>query len=923
MNLTNLHTMFRPNSVAVIGATDTPGTPGAVILRNLKDGKFIGPIMPVHESLTEIAGLPAFRSIDTLPLTPDVAIICSAPETVPDYVLQLGHRGVAGAIILGTGFADLPPDAHQMLEGAILSAARRTDLRLLGVGSMGFLNPIIGINASLAHCDAQPGRIAFVTQSDSLFTTVLDWAHVRNIGFSQCISLGTRLDFGFGTVLDFLNADPHTRAVLLYVEDIENARHFMSAARATSRNKPVVVIKAGRTPQAAREMARFTTRALGADAVYDAAFRRAGMLRVSDTEALFDSVETIARSKPFKGERLAIVVNGLSPGLITLDRFVEGGGELAEIAPETRNKLAELLVDEPMPGCRAEGCVGNPVNIAANAPPERYADALRILLKAPGVDAVLLLHFPSALVDGKEAAQAVAKAAKRAKRLVLTSWVGGANTEDAREVFNEAGIPVYSTPDKAVRAYLNLVHYRRNQDMLVETPASLPTSYQPETSTARRVMQAALDSGRDRLTVPEAMDILAAYQIPVPETRLAATAEEAAEAAEAIGFPVALKILSPDLVCKSKAGGVALDLDTPQAVMDAARAVAHRVCSAQPECCISGFIVQRMGRRPRAHELYIHVGTDPVFGPYISFGQGGAESEILADSAVALPPLNMTLAKELISRTFIWKLLQGHADRPAADIDALCLTLNKVSQLLIDLPEITSMEINPLFADEQGVLALDADVVVHEDEEETGTARLAIRPYPRELEECITLKNGMRITLRPIRPEDEPAHWDFLSKLSIEDIRYRFFGHIRELPRSEMIRLTQIDYDREMAFIASRESDGDAPETLGVVRGMTKPDNSAMEFAIIIRSDIKRQGLGRILLDKLVRYATSRGTKAIIGEALLENKGMAGLAAALGFEVTKNYQDDVFSFNMPLVRPEDDDGNHGDNEEQKTPEQGD
>ncbi|NJB69266.1 acetyltransferase [Desulfobaculum xiamenense] len=904
MNLTNLHTMFRPTSVAVIGATDEPGTPGAVILRNLQACKFIGPIIPVHETLTEVAGLPVYREIDTLPLTPDLAIICSEPETVPDYVLQLGHRGVAGAVILGTGFAALPSDVRKMLEGAILSAARRTDLRILGVGSMGFICPGVGINASLAHTDAKPGRIAFVTQSDSLFTTVLDWANMRNIGFSYFISLGTKLDFGFGTILDFLNSDPNTRAVLLYVEDIERARQFMSAARATARNKPVVVIKAGRTAEAAREMARFKDGPLGQDAVYDAAFRRAGMLRVYDTDALFDSVETIARSKPFKGERLAIVVNGMSPGLITMDRFIEGGGVLAELVPDTREKLGELLADEPMPGCNAEGCIGNPVNIAPNAPPERYAEALRILLKAPDVDAVLVMHFPSALVDGREVAQAVAEVARRAKRLVLTSWVGGGNAEAAREVFNEESIPVYSTPDKAVRAYLNLVHYRRNQDMLVETPASLPSSYQPDTATARRVLHNALDAGRDRLTVPEAMDILAAYQIPVVDTRLAATAEGAVEAANELGYPVAIKVLSPDLRCKSKAGGVALDLDTPEAVADAAAAVMHRVCLAQPDCCTAGFIVQRMGRRPRAHELFIQMGTDPIFGPYIRFGQGGSESEIIGDAAVTLPPLNMALAKELISRTFVSRLLQGHADRPPADIEALCQTLNKVSQLIVDLPEIVSLEINPLFADEQGVLALDADVEIAE-AEVTGPERLAIRPYPRELEECIQLPNGMHVTLRPIRPEDEPAHWDFLSRLSIEDIRYRFFGLIRELPRSEMIRLTQIDYDREMAFIASLESEDGPNETLGVVRGMTKPDNSAMEFAIIVRSDIKRQSLGKTLMRKLIGYARTRGTRAIIGEALMENAAMAALAGSVGFTVTKSYDDDVYKFRMDLDESQD------------------
>lgn len=901
MNIANLSTMFKPTSVAVIGATEEAGHPGSVVMNNILNSKFIGPVIPVHETLDQVNGIPVYREVDTMPLTPDLAVICSEPETVPDYILQLGRRGVSGAVIVGNGFSDLELDVRQMLEGAIHSAARQTDIRFLGPGSIGFLSPAAGINASLAHTDVKQGRVAFITESDSLFTSVLDWAVNRNIGFSHFISLGKKLDFGFGELLDFLNSDPSTRAVLLYVEEIRNARAFLSAARATARNKPLLVIKAGRTPESSQLIARYRGGEVGSDAVYDAAFRRSGMLRVTDIDSLFDSVETIARARPLKGERLAILANGISPGILVQDMVVGGGGQLAELDEATRTKILALLEAEAGGPGKAVLDAQNPVNITAHAPPERYAEALKVLLKAKGVDAVLVLHVPSPLVDGTEVAKAVAKASRRAKRTVLTSWLGGDNASRAAEIFNEAGISTFQTPDKAVRTFLNLIHYRRNQEMLIETPMSLPSEFEPDTSTARHVIQNALDSGRTHLSVPEAMDVLDCYSIPVVDTRLSGSSEAAVNAASDLGYPVALKVLSPDAICKTRAGGVALDLETPEAVREAADAVAERVRSAHPDCRVAGYIVQRMGRRPSARELFIRVGTDPVFGPYIHFGQGGADATVTGDHAVSLPPLNLTLAKELISRTFISRLLQGGRDLPAADMDALCLTLVKVSQVVVDLPEITAMDINPIFADGQGVLALDADIHIEPFSGDSG-ARLAIRPYPRELEECVVLKDGRKVTLRPIRPEDEPAHWDFLSKLSVDDIRYRFFGLIRELPRSEMIRLTQIDYDREMAFIASTETvDGSQEvETLGVVRGMTKPDNSDIEFAIVVRSDCKRRGLGGILMDKLIRYAKTRGTKFMIGEALLENKGMSSLAEGLGFEVKKNYDDDVYQFRLRL-----------------------
>lgn len=890
-----LQTMLRPNSVAVIGATEEAGHPAAVLLKNLLASKFIGPIIPVHDTLDTVFDLPVYRSIDTLPLTPDLAVICSEPESIPDWVLDLGRRGVAGAVVMSRGIEALPQDVQIMLKAAALSAARKHFMRLMGPGSLGFITPSIGINASLAHADAAPGKIAFITQSDALFTAVLDWANSRSIGFSHFMSLGDQLDVSFGAILDLLSTDPNTRAILLYMESIRDARTFMSAARATARNKPVLVIKAGATAEGARGIRLSPGQALGLDAVYDAAFRRAGMLRVFDIDSMFDSVQTIARTRPLRGERLCVLTNGAGPGLLAMDFLVQEGGTPSQLTEATRAGLAGITEERP---------TDNPVCLPADAPPAHYAEAMKLLLKDDHVDALLVMHAPSAMVDNLEAARAVVGVAKKAKRNVFVSWLGGNTAEPARQLFGQEDVPTYWTADKAVRSFMHLVRYRRNQEMLMETPASLPSEFAPDTTTARLIVDNVLAGGRRSLSVPEAMDILTAYQIPAAETRVAATTKGAVALARSLGFPVALKVLSPDVARKAAAGGVVLDLDCEGAVHEASAAVVNRVREFHPDAHIAGFVVQKMARRPGAFELFIRTDTDPVFGPYIRFGQAGPRSSAEVDSAVTLPPLSMSLAKELVSRTQVFPRLAGSGDgAPAADISALCLTLVKVSQLMIDVPGIKRLEINPLFADHTGMVALDADIEVAE-YSGSGAQRLAIRPYPQELEECVVLKGGRKAFLRPIRPEDEPAHWEFISRLTLDDMRFRFFGMVRELPRSEMVRLTQIDYDREMAFIATAADPATGkPETLGVVRAMTRPDNKTAEFAIIIRSDLKGLGLGRLLMEKMIRYVKSRGTKFLLGEAMLENAAMAGLAEAVGFKVKRNTADDVYEFKL-LLNPE-------------------
>ncbi len=897
MSTRNLEKLFNPRSVAVIGASNRPGSVGRVLMHNLLHGGFEGPIVPVNPKHGSVAGVLAFPSVQTLPMVPDLAVICTPPATVPKIVEGLGALGTRAAIVItaGLGRETMPSGASAMDE--MLAAARRWGIRLLGPNCLGMLVPGIGLNASFAHQPALPGKIAFVSQSGALCTAVLDWAVPREIGFSHFISMGECVDLDFGDVLDYLGSDPDTSAILLYIESISERRKFMSAARAAARNKPVLVIKSGRYAEGAKAAASHTGALAGGDDVFFAAIRRAGMLRVYDIDQLFSTVETLARSAPLKGERLAILTNGGGLGVMAVDTLIESGGRLAELAPETVERLSAVLP--------ATWSHGNPVDIIGDADRMRHYQALNVLLDAKEIDAVVVLHAPTATADSTEAAEAVIQAVKEhggpRANIVLTSWVGAKAVAAGRRRFGEAGIATYSSPESAVRAFMRLVHYRRNQEMLMEVPPSAPEQFTPATDSARLVIEQALARGEGLLSEPEAKAVFAAYGIPTVETHVVKTPEEAARYAERFQGPAALKILSPDISHKSDVGGVMLDLETPEAVLHAGHAMLRRVEEAFPGARIAGFTVQRMARLKGAHELIIGVATDPLFGPVLLFGEGGTAVEVIADRAVALPPLNMNLARELVSRTRIYNLLQGYRDQAPADLETICVTLLRVSQLIIDIPEIVELDINPLFANAEGVLAVDARIKISA-AADTGAARLAIRPYPKELEESFVMQDGSHLVLRPIRPEDQPAHHEFIGKLSPEDVRFRFFGSVKQLPHSQMARLTQIDYDREMAFIAEIPGGPAGGTTLGVVRTVTDPDNERAEFAVVVRSDLKGQGLGRKLMEKMIDYCRQRGTREIVGQTQTGNDRMLALAAALGFSRRAVPGEEVYELRLDLQR---------------------
>jgi len=872
MSIRNLEHLFRPQSIALIGASDRPRSVGATVLRNLIDGKFAGAIMLVNPKHDELGGIKVYPTVASLPAIPELAVICTPPATVPALIGEVGAFGTKAAIVITAGLGMSKDSQGRTLKEAMLAAARPHLLRVLGPNCVGLLIPGLGLNASFAHTSAVPGKIAFVSQSGALVTAVLDWAKARGIGFSKFISLGDSADVDCGDVLDYLASDAETHSILLYLESITAARKFMSAARAAARNKPVIVVKAGRMKEGAKAASSHTGALAGSDDVYDAAIRRAGMLRVSSTEDLFDAVETLARARPVRGDRLAILTNGGGPGVMATDALIEHQGRLAELSQETLQKLDAIL-----PPTWSHG---NPVDIIGDAPTERYVEALQILLENPQADAVLFIHAPTAIVESSEIATSVAPAIGKASRNVLACWMGGDAVRQARAIFSQACIPTYDTPEEAVRAFLQVVQYRRNQDLLMEVPPSRSSEFVHDREKAQAVVAKAVAEGRSMLSEPEAKAVLAAYSIPIVDTRIARTIEEAVKIAPEIGFPLALKILSPDISHKSDVGGVALDLENAQAVEEAGKAMLRRLQEYEPNARVQGFTVQSMARRPNAQELIVGTTTDAVFGPVILFGQGGTAVEVTADRAVGLPPLNMVLARELVSRTRIAKLLAGYRDRPPADITAIGRTLIQVSHLIADIPQIVELDINPLLADDLGVLALDARMRVAA-YDASGVDRFAIRPYPEELEEWIEWQ-GCQILLRPIKPEDGSQHLEFFNALDQDDIRYRVFTRIRELPRPQLARLTQIDYDREMAFIATCEREAGRFETLGVARAIADPDNVSAEFAIIVRSDLKGQGLGAILLRKLIAYCRSRGTRELIGEALSDNRRLLSLVRHFG-----------------------------------------
>ncbi len=794
-----------------------------------------------------------------------------------------GKQGCATAVIitsgLGSGEGSLMEDTRQR--------ANKHGMRLLGPNCLGVQIPRVGLDASFAANMANSGELALISQSGAIAAGMVEWAARRSVGFSAVVSLGNQIDIDFGDLLDYFAVDPVTRAIILYIESIQDAPKFMSAARAAARAKPVIVIKAGRHAQAAAAALTHTGALAGSDAVYDAAFRRVGLVRVLGLDELFDAVETLGHVHPFPGSRLSILSNGGGMGVLAVDRLLDLGGQLAEIGRDAFRSL-----DAVLPGTWSKA---NPVDIVGDADSRRYAMALDVLLADPSNDGILVINVPTALASAKAAASAVAASVQKYRcehaspKPVFAVWVG--DNGEAEALLDAAGIPHYTSEADAVRGFMHLVQYRQRLDALMAAPPGLPADFLPDTKAARTIARRALEERRGWLDPVEVATILKVYDIPAAPVSLAHNAAEAVTLARPFleAGTVALKVCSPDIVHKSDVGGVRLNLGSERAVQEAAAAILASVEAARPSARISGLTVHPMVHRPRARELIAGIANDKTFGPVVVFGAGGSAVEVISDKALALPPIDLALAQDLISRTRIARLLKAYRDVPAADERALAVVLTRLSQLAADVPEISELDLNPLLADENGVIALDARIAVSEPIPGwRGYPRFSIRPYPKEWERHVSAPQGMRLLIRPVRPEDELLYGQFLSKITPQDLRLRFFATAKNFTHGFIARFTQIDYARAMAFAAIHEATG---EFLGVSRIHILTHRNAAEFGILVRSDVKGQGIGWLLMRALLDYARAEGIEEIVGEVLSDNAAMLQMCKELGFAVTTSDED--------------------------------
>jgi acetyltransferase len=881
MSTYQLKNLLSPRSVALVGASPRPTSVGRAILGNIHKAKFKGEFGLVNTHYPEIDGVATVGSLGKLPFAPELVVITAPAAAIPGLIEEAGARGAAGALIITSG---LGHGAGSLAE-ASEDAAHKYGMRLIGPNCLGIIMPGANLNASFSAHMPCAGNLALISQSGAIATGMVDWAAQRGVGFSGIVSIGDQLDVDIADLLDYFALDGKTRAILLYVEAIKDARKFMSAARAAARIKPVVVVKSGRMAQGAKAAATHTGALAGADAVYDAAFRRAGMLRVSDLRELFDCAETLGRVGSPPGNRLTMLTNGGGIGVLAIDRLVELGGIPAAIVPATRAKLDAILP--------RNWSGSNPVDIVGDADSARYAAALEVLLADPGNDAVLVMNVQTAIASADDIAATVAglvaknrQQHHRAAKPVLAVWVGA--EQKTIDLLSGAGIPNYPTEDDAVRGFMYLVKHRELAAELAQVPPAMPREFAPDIDTARGIVATALADGRQWLDPVEIKRLLEAYEIPMVPTFAAADAEQAvAHASElfAQGATVVLKIMSRDIIHKSDVGGVVLNLTSPESVRRATAGIIERAKKLRPEARISGVIVQAMVVRSKARELILGLADDPTFGTVIVFGRGGTAVEVINDKALALPPLDLPLARDLIERTRVSRLLRAYRDVPAAKPDAVAMVLVKLAQMAADLPEIRELDINPLLADESGVLAVDARISVGQVEQKfqgTGPANFAVRPYPSQWQRHIQVKEGWRVFVRPIRPEDEPLIHELLRHVTAHDLRLRFFAPMKEFTHEFIARLTQLDYARAMAFVAFDEATN---QMVGVVRIHSDSIYETGEYAILLRSDLKGRGLGWALMQLIIEYAKSEGLKAISGDVLKENTVMLEMCRNLGFEV--------------------------------------
>jgi acetyltransferase len=872
-----LSRLFSARSIAVLGAGERPESLGGRVLANLQAMGFNGALYPVNPHHEEVMGLRCYPDVTAIERTPELAVIATPAATVPDVVRQCAQAGVNGAIVLSAGFRETGP-AGERLQRSMLEAAAEGPMRIIGPNCLGIIRPSQKINATFSRNTALPGHLALVSQSGAICTAILDWAEGQRVGFSLVASIGDVADVDFGDVLDFLALDPETRSILLYVEGIRHARRFMSGLRAAARMKPVVVIKAGRHAEGSRAAMSHTGALVGADDVFDAALERAGAVRARSVQQLFSAASMLSRGVRVRSNRLAIITNAGGPGVMATDRAVELDLAIAGLAPGTLEKLEAALP--------AAWSHGNPVDILGDADPARYRAALDACLGDNGVDGILVMLTPQAMTDPNAVAEVVVEAGSRPGRPLLACWMGGNFVAAARSRFAEAGVPHFSTPEASVEAFAYLAAFERNQRLLLQVPGPLSDRSDADVDSARMIIDGALAEGRRMLGSLEAKAVLAAFHIPVTQTVLARSPGEALVAASTLGYPIAMKIASPDITHKSDVGGVRLNIAGPDAVRRHFTEMTRIAREKQPEAHIEGVTLERMYTGHYGRELMVGAIRDPVFGPVISFGSGGVSVEVLQDRAVALPPLNETIIRNMIGRTRAAKLLRGFRHMPPVDAAALERVLLRLSEMVCELPQIVELDINPLIADEQGLTAVDARIGVDFAPAEADPyAHMAIHPYPAGLTQSWHLADGTPVTVRPIRPEDAAIEQAFVRALSERTRYFRFMQAVHELTPEMLVRFTQIDYDREMAFIAVVEDEPGKERQVAVVRYTTNPDQRSCEFALVVADQWQGLGIGTHMMQSLMQVAHARGMRLMEGEVLTDNSNMLSLMRRLAFNI--------------------------------------
>jgi len=898
-----LESLFNPASIAVIGASERSDNLGGMVLRNLMSGGYPGKLLVVNQNdYDNVHGVPCFKKVSKMEFSPDLAIVCTPPDTVAKTIRRLGEAGVRTAIVMTGGMSRTHSKTGKPLMYSVREAAKETGIRVLGPNTIGLIVPARSLNATYAHMGVLPGRVAFVGQSGTIASSVIDWAFARGVGFSYFLTLGDGMDIDHDDLIDYLAQDTQTRAILLHIEHIPNARRFMSAVRVASRTKPVIAVKSGRVPESEWLPHELPDGIRRSDPIYDAMLQRAGVLRVDGLGQMFDALETLTRMRPLRRESLAIMANGVGPGVLAVDRLADLGGELARLSETSISALAELL---PPYWTRK-----NPIDLNYDASPELYGKAIKILAKDPEVANVLVMYAPSLTEDSLQIADAVVQAAKGTRLNIFTCWLGQSTVMEAREEFYRAGLPSFFNPEKAVVAFMQHVRHQRVQRLLTETPESF-TDHFSDHAKPRRVVTNALRSGRKHLSSREARDVVRDYGINAIETVYCDDVDEVLEAFSIERRPVDVTIVHEQgchpfqalTVAQRRYKGTVQKLNSENAIIDACRFLMEEYQKHFPDSGFLGFAMQRSYQHVGGIEFSVGITRDAQFGPLVVCGASGAHINVMTDRQIALPPLNMVLARELLRRTYMYKLLREHSLKPESDIRAVSETLVTLSQIVIDIPEIRGLEISPLLFNEQGAVAVNIAINLSET-----PGRPIIQPYPRELEEWLVLpKSGRRVIIRPALAEDEPSHRVFHELQSPESIRYRFFQYRKHFSREDVAQMVQIDYDREMVFIANApREDGGGEETLGTVRTWTDADNLQCEFAVMVHDKMKGEGLGVALMQKMIDYCRARGTVEMVGNVLADNRPMLQLAEHMGFEIKYNLEEEVMDLRLVLNEPEND-----------------